>query len=334
MGEIYYKTEKGQLYLGDCLDYLKTLKDNSVNLVITSPPYALLKKKSYGNEESSHYLDWFKPFAKEIYRVLADNGSFILNLGGAWNKGEPTRSIYNFKLLIMLVEEFGFYLAQDLYYWNPSKLPNPTVWTNVRKIRLKDSVEPVFWLSKSPFPKASNQRVLQPYSKSMSRVLKGEAELGGVGKKPSGHTVTTKFLNKHKGSLFPNLLAISNADANSIYFKYCKEHSLSPHPARFPKEFPEFFIRLCTDEGDLVVDPFSGSATTGEAAEKLNRRWCCCDTVEEYLQGAVGRFNHNYKFESSQIAYSVYKPGYLWDSIPKDRLDPNGGSNTKRNLEE
>lgn len=324
MDNVYFRTQKGELYWGDCLNYLKTLKDGTVNLVITSPPYALIKKKKYGNEESNEYLKWFKPFAKEIYRVLADNGSFVLNIGGTWNKGEPTRSLYHFKILIMLCEEFGFYLAQEMYYWNPSKLPNPAEWCTIRKIRVKDSIEPVWWLSKTPYPKASNQRVLQPYSKSMSNLF----ENGYVAKlRPSGHNISNNFSTKHSGSIPPNLLALPNTESNSFYMKYCTDHNLPIHPARFPGALPEYFIRMCTDENDLVVDPFGGSCVTGEIAEKLNRRWCCCDTVEEYLAGAVGRFSpfNELQLESSETSYCVYKPGYMWDSIPTETLDQNGG---------
>ena len=109
--------------------------------------------------------------------------------------------------------------------------------------------------------------------------------------------------------------------------KYCIDNDLPIHPARFPSALPEYFIRMCTDENDLVVDPFGGSCVTGEVAEKLNRRWCCCDTVEDYLKGAIGRFSgeNTMQLESSITPYSIYKPGYLWDSIPSDHLDPQGG---------
>ena len=325
MGRIYFETNKGAIYLGNCLDYLRTLEDGSVNLVVTSPPYALIKKKQYGNETSNEYLEWFRPFADEIFRVLADNGSFVLNIGGAWNKGEPTRSLYHFKILIMLREECGFHLAQEMYYWNPSKLPNPAEWCTIRKIRVKDSIEPVWWLSKTPYPKASNQRVLQPYSKSMNSLFENgyDAKL-----RPSGHNISDKFMIKHKGSIPPNLLALPNTDSNSFYMKYCTENNLPIHPARFPGALPEYFIRMCTDENDLVVDPFGGSWITGEMAEKLNRRWCCCDTMEDYVKGAIGRFsNENItQLESVVTPYCVYKPGYLWDTVPEDVLDPSGGS--------
>ena len=324
MGRVYYNTDKGIIYLGDSLEYLKALKNESVDLVVTSPPYALIKKKKYGNENSNDYLSWFRPFAIEIFRVLKESGSFVLNIGGAWNKGEPTRSLYHFKILIMLCEECGFHLAQEFYYWNPSKLPNPAEWCTIRKIRVKDSIEPIWWLSKSAFPKASNQRVLQPYSKSMTDLFENgyDAKL-----RPSGHNISDKFMTKHQGSIPPNLIALPNTESNSYYMKYCIDNGFPIHPARFPSALPEYFIRMCTDVNDVVIDPFGGSCVTGEVAEKLNRRWCCCDIVEDYLKGALGRFfsDNALQLDSTAVPYSVYKPGYLWNTIPKDKLDPQGG---------
>lgn len=322
--EIYYKTSRGEIIFGDCLEYMKTLKDNSVNLIVTSPPYALVKKKKYGNENSDNYLEWFRPFAREFYRILADNGSFVLNIGGAWKKGEPTRSLYHFKILIMLCEEYGFHLAQEMYFWNPSKLPNPAEWCTIRKIRVKDSIEPIWWLSKTPYPKASNQRVLQPYSKSMTNLLTNgyKAKL-----RPSGHNISEKFMIPHHGSIPPNILALPNTESNSYYLRYCTENNITPHPARFPSTLPEYYIRMCTDQEDMVLDPFGGSCVTGEVAERLGRKWACCDTVEEYLKGAVGRFTQDNvsMMESVEISYPLYRPGYLWDQIPKEKLDSDGG---------
>ena len=228
----------------------------------------------------------------------------------------------------MLCEEYGFHLAQELYFWNPSKLPNPAEWCTIRKIRLKDSVEPVWWLSKTPYPKASNQRVLQPYSKSMTNLLSNgyKAKL-----RPSGHNISNNFMTPHKGSIPPNVLALPNTESNSHYLHYCMEHNLPPHPARFPSTLPEYFIRMCTDKNDVVMDPFGGSCVTGEVAERLERQWVCCDTVEEYLKGAIGRFTQEKPavMESIEMAYSIFKPGYLWNKIPDDTLDSHGGKYKK-----
>ena len=121
----FYRTTAGAAYLGDSRDTLKALSDSSVNLVFTSPPYALHFKKEYGNVSKADYVEWFLPFAREIRRVLTDDGSFVLNIGGSWNPGSPTRSLYHYKLMIALVEELGFHLAQECYWYNPAKMPVP-----------------------------------------------------------------------------------------------------------------------------------------------------------------------------------------------------------------
>ena len=112
----YFSSRYGSAYLGDSLELLRALPSGSVNLVVTSPPYALHFKKAYGNETKDRYIEWFLPFAREIFRVLPDDGSFVLNIGGSYNKGTPTRSLYHFKLLIALVDEIGFHLAQECFW--------------------------------------------------------------------------------------------------------------------------------------------------------------------------------------------------------------------------
>src|SRR5947207_3484222 len=109
--EPFHETSLGKAYLADALLFLPSLPDGSVNLVMTSPPYALHFKKEYGNASKQDYLGWFLPFAKEVFRVLREDGSFVLNIGGSYNAGNPTRSIYHFKLLVALVEDVKFQLA-------------------------------------------------------------------------------------------------------------------------------------------------------------------------------------------------------------------------------
>jgi DNA modification methylase len=120
MGYVYYSTELGRMIHGDSLAGMRELEDASVDLVVTSPPFALLTKKEFGNVESEGYLQWFAPFAVEIRRILKPNGSFVIDIGGTWKRGLPVRDLYHFKLLIMLCEELGFYLAQEFYWWNPA----------------------------------------------------------------------------------------------------------------------------------------------------------------------------------------------------------------------
>lgn len=297
--EPYFTSRLGAAYLGDSLELLKSLPTSSVNLVVTSPPYALHFKKEYGNEHKDKYVDWFLPFAKEILRVLTDDGSFVLNIGGSYNKGTPTRSIYHFKLLVALVEEVGFHLAQECFWYNPAKMPVPAEWVTVRRIRVRDSVEYVWWLSKTPHPKASNLKVLKEYSEDMIRLNRNGVR-GTT--RPSGHVIRKSFDKIDAGGSIPSnvtesefdipetMMKMGNNAANDSYTRRCKEAGMKIHPARFPSTLPKFFIKLLTDPSDIVVDPFAGSLTTGAVAEELDRRWITGEAIEEYVRAGVFRF--------------------------------------------
>lgn len=295
----YFESRLGAAYLGDSLQLLQALPSNSVNLVLTSPPYALHFKKAYGNQHKEHYVEWFLPFAKEIQRVLTEDGSFVLNIGGSYNPGIPTRSVYHFKLLIALVEEIGLHLAQECFWYNPAKMPVPAEWVTVRRVRIRDSVEYVWWLSKTPHPKASNRNVLKEYSEDMIRLNRNGVR-GTV--RPSGHVIRSSFDKIHAGGSIPpnvteaefdapeSMLKMGNNAANDLYTRRCKEQSFKIHPARFPAVLPKFFIKLLTDRNDLTVDPFAGSLTAGFVAEELGRRWVAGESVQEYLEAGKFRF--------------------------------------------
>lgn len=295
--EPFYSTELGAAYLGDSVQVLGKLPENSVNLVLTSPPYALHFKKEYGNVSKGEYVAWMLPFARQIHRVLTEDGSFVLNIGGSYNKGLPTRSVYHFRLLLALIDEVGFHLAQECFWYNPAKMPMPAEWVTVRRVRVKDAVEYVWWFSKTPHPKANNRTVLKPYSADMIRLNRR-----GVRRavRPSGHNIKTSFDKVDAGGAIPgnvieqglpsDMLTFGNNAANDQYTKRCKEAGIKIHPARFPAALPEFFIKLLTDEHDVVVDPFAGSNTTGAVAEELGRRWIGAEVVEEYLEASKFRF--------------------------------------------
>lgn len=326
----FHKTTLGQVLHGDSRGVLGAYGDGSVDLIMTSPPFGLVRKKDYGNVEANEYVDWFKPFAADFHRILKDDGSLVIDIGGAWNKGYPTRNLYHFKLLIMLCEDIGFHLAQEFYWWNPSKLPTPAEWVTVRRIRVKDAINTVWWLSKTPWPKASNRRVLQPYSQSMEELLtKGYR----AKKRPSGHDISEKFSTNNGAAIPPNLIAIPNTESNSFYMRYCEENGFKPHPARYPAELPEYFIRMLTDPNDLVVDPFAGSCVTGEVCERTKRRWVCIELLEEYCETAIGRFIRN-PLETAKPAakpkdpsnyYRVPRPGVMWKDNHAEELAKDGG---------
>ncbi|MGH9461941.1 MAG: DNA-methyltransferase [Vicinamibacteria bacterium] len=281
-----YKTAWGAAYCGNSVELLSSLPKESIDLVFTSPPYALHFKKEYGNVDKNEYVDWFRPFGEQIFRVLKPTGSFVLNIGGSYNAGSPTRSLYHFRVLLMLCDDVGFHLAQECFWYNPAKLPSPAEWVNVRRMRVKDSVEYIWWLSKDPNPKADNSKVLAEYSADMKRLLvKGYR----AKERPSGHKITDKFADRG-GSIPSNVVIRGNNESNSDYIKLCAEQGFKPHPARFPAALPEFFIQFLTDQEDLVVDPFAGSNTTGAVADRLRRRWLAFELETKYVEASRLRF--------------------------------------------
>jgi len=324
----YHQTRRGTIFLGDSLEVLEqVVKPCSVDLIMTSPPFGLVRKKEYGNVDADRYVEWFTPFGKMFHRMLKPNGSLVIDIGGSWVRGQPTRSLYHYELMIMLCRECGFHLAQEFFWWNPSKLPTPAEWVTVRRIRVKDAVNCVWWLSPTPWPRASNRRVLVPYSDSMQELLKNGYR---AKRRPSGHDISEKFSVDNNASIPPNLIAVAHTESNSAYLEYCKTQGIRPHPARFPAELPEYFVRMLTDSGDLVVDPFAGSCVTGEVAERLGRRWICVELVDEYLRGAMGRFtsrkrNVDRKGGNGTLSYRLPHPAACWDESADAPLPEDGG---------
>jgi site-specific DNA-methyltransferase (cytosine-N4-specific) len=285
--EPLYETRLGKAYCADSLEFMRSLKKGSVDLVLTSPPYALHFKKEYGNADQADYIAWFLPFAEQIKRILKEDGSFVLNVGGAWTPGAPLRSLYHYRLLLALCDEIGFHLCQEFFWYNPAKMPAPAEWVNVRRIRVKDSVEYIFWLSATPHPQADNTQVLNEYSADMKRLIKR-----GVKKtvRPSGHNITDKFATDKGGSIPSNLIECGNNESNSFYIKESKRRGHKIHPARFPAALPEFFIKFLTAPSDTVLDPFAGSNTTGRVAESLGRKWIAVEQSLEYAEDSQLRF--------------------------------------------
>jgi DNA modification methylase len=323
----YYQTKLGAAYLGNSLELITDIPAESIDLICTSPPFALVRKKEYGNVDADKYVEWFQDFAVQFHRILKPTGSLVIDIGGSWLKGMPVRSLYHFELVIALCKAkekggLGFYLAQELYWYNPAKLPTPAEWVTIRRERVKDAVNTVWWLSKSPHPQANNRRVLKPYSKSMKNLLKNGYQ---PKVRPSGHDISDKFGHDRGGAIPPNIIdgrgntdrseigqptllqeivsedliqavnviSASNTTSNDYYQNRCKAEGIKPHPARFPQALPEFVINLCTEPGDIVLDPFAGSNMTGRVAETLQRRWLAFEIDEDYLKSSKLRFEDN-----------------------------------------
>ena len=309
-----YVTPFGRACCGDAFDLLHGLDDDSVNLVITSPPFALQRKKEYGNESQDQYVGWLERFAKLVFQKLRPDGSFVLDLGGSYQAGIPSRSLYNFRIPIAFCDKIGFHLAEDFYWFNPSKLPSPIEWVNKRKIRVKDSVNTVWWFSKTAWPKANVSRVLVEYSPRMKKLLENPSAFYSAKKRPSGHDIGMGFGKDNGGAIPSNLLQIPNSESNGTYLRGCKVTDTKQHPARFPAKLPEFFIRFLTDPGDLIVDIFAGSNTTGQVAQAEGRKWLAFEMEREYLASSVFRFMPDDSSpDQLRKAYEAIKSGNMVD---------------------
>jgi site-specific DNA-methyltransferase (cytosine-N4-specific) len=285
-----YRTQLGAAYHGDSIELLPQLPDSSINLVITSPPFALQREKEYGNRTQDDYIGWLEQFARIVRQKLRDDGSFVLDLGGAYRKGVPVRSLYNFRVLLRFCDEVGFHLAEDFYWHNSSKLPSPIEWVNKRKLRAKDSVNTVWWFSKTEHPKADISKVLTEYSNRMKKLLQDPAGFYTPKKRPSGHDIGKAFGKDNGGAIPSNLLQIPNTESNGTYLSACKDLNIKQHPARFPAKLPEFFIRFLSEPGDIILDIFAGSNTVGYVAENEGRKWLAFEERMEYLAPSAFRF--------------------------------------------
>jgi DNA modification methylase len=305
----------GRMYCGDSLELLQaypiTRRRGRVNLIFTSPPFPLNRKKRYGNLHGTEYVEWLASFAPLLRDYLAEDGSVVIELGNGWDKGRPTMSTLPLEALLAFKERGDFYLCQEFIAYNPARLPSPAQWVNVERCRVKDAMTRLWWLSAVPRPKADNRRVLAGYSDSMRKLLSRGTY--NAGPRPSQHRIGERsFLADHGGAIPSNLLipaieellpdfvdaipqlhgllSISNTKSTDDYIQHCRDEDIEPHPARMPRKLADFFIEYLTDPGDLVLDPFAGSNTTGFAAESLGRRWLSFERDETYASASAIRF--------------------------------------------
>jgi len=216
---------QGAAYAGDSRNLLDQISESPIDLVVTSPPFGLRKEKQYGNKSPEEYIDWFLEFATKVYQVLEDDGSFVIDIGGGWQKRKPLRSHYHFDLLSALTAEDGklakeigdsFNLAQDFYWYNPSKLPTPAQWVTIERIRVKDAVNHVWWLSKGTArDKPDNRRVLKEYSDAQKQLIENGYK---AKERPSEHDLSDKFDQPTEdGAIRPNFVNTIDEATPSIH---------------------------------------------------------------------------------------------------------------------
>jgi DNA modification methylase len=312
--KIKFKTKLGKYYLGDSKELLdsklgKELK-GKVQLIITSPPFPLNNKKSYGNLNGREYKKWFSDLAPVFSHLLKEDGSVVIELGNAWEKNRPVQSLLHLESFIAFAKnkKANLSLCQQFVCYNPSRLPSPAQWVTVNHIRATDSYTHVWWFGKTDRPKADTKKVLRPYSDSMKSLLKRQSY--NSGKRPSEHNISKSgFLVDNGGSIpqnffelesldqkrevrLPNAFSFSNTKSNDSFLRACRENGITPHPARMPEGLISFFVQFLTSPGDIILDPFAGSNTTGFVAEKLKRKWIGVEINESYIPQAQLRFGH------------------------------------------
>ena len=293
MPKVAYTTDLGRAYRSTIEDFLQSRQARSiagqVDLILTSPPFPLASPKAYGNRREDEYIDWISETCAEMKRLLSPRGSLVVEIGNAWESGSPSMSTATVRALLAIADKGDFKVSQQFICNNPARLPSPAQWVTVKRIRVKDSFTHVWWYSASAQAKADNRKVLVEYSPAMKKLL--QRKTYNTKSRPSDHDIGEKsFLTDNGGAIPSSVLQFSNTAVSKQYRDWCQEHGVRLHPARMPDDLADFFIRLTTDEGDLVLDPFAGSQTTGAVAERLGRRWIGIEPDSDYLWGSVGRF--------------------------------------------
>ena len=251
---------------GDCLDVMKDIPDNSIDLVITSPPYAQRREGTYGGVNENEYVEWFLPIAAEIRRLIKPSGSFFLNIKPHTKNGE--RSLYVFDLICSIKRGLDLFFV-DEFCWTK----NP--FMGGYKGRFKNAFEPVYHFTKSHprsivfNPIACGTPTKEESTKRAYRKQCGAPENG------SGMTgMNTQNMRHIKISRPSNVIA-----ANNVVNQFMPKKG---HPATYPEALVDFFIRSFTRDGHLVLDPFVGSGTTAIVAKKLGRDFIGIDSTEKY----------------------------------------------------
>jgi DNA modification methylase len=291
--ETGYQTDFGSMILSTAEDFfvsdMAEKARGNVQLILTSPPFPLIKKKRYGNLQGTDYREWIASLAPFVSKMLSQDGSVVIEIGNSWVRGSPTMSTVGIEALLDFKKAGNFQLCQQFIWHNPAKLPGPIQWVNIDRERVTDSFTNIWWLSNTDRPKADNKRVLRDYSRSMKRLL--ETGEYNAGRRPSQHKIGDKSFSKNNGGAIPsNVLSISNTSAADAYNRYCRDRGIRPHPARMPAGVAGFFIDMLTDEGDTVLDPFAGSNMTGAVAESKARKWLSVEPDVEHVVGSRGRF--------------------------------------------
>jgi hypothetical protein len=289
-----YQTKWGKMYHGkaEALGEKKRLwrYKGKVRLILTSPPFPLNRKKRYGNLQGEEYKNWLADFAPIFKELLEPRGSIVMEVGNAWEPGEPVMSPLALESLLTFLKKGSFKLCEQFVCYNTAVLPGPTQWVNVKRIRVKNAYTQVWWMSPTAYPLANNRRVLTEYSDAMRNLLRRRKY--NPGRRWSEHVIgKTSFFKDNGGAIPSNVIEFTNTRSNDDYLNYCRDNGFKVHPARMAVNVAEFFVKFLSNPNELVLDPFAGSNVTGAVAERLGRRWISIEDKEEYIEASRGRFS-------------------------------------------
>jgi len=262
---------KNKIILGDCEQVLKSVPDNSIDLIFTSPPYADQRSATYGGIKPDKYVAWFMPKAKEFFRILKPEGSFVLNIKERVVDGE--RHTYVIELILEM-RKMGWLWTEE-YMWH-KKNSHPGKWPN----RFRDNWERLIHFTKKKNFKMYQEEVMVPVGDWAQSRLK---KLSETDKKRDNSRVGSGFGKNISNWVGRDMVFPSNV------LHMATECYNQQHSAVFPVALPEWFIKLFTQPGDLILDPFNGSGTTCVAASRLERNYLGIDVNQEYCELAVNR---------------------------------------------
>ena len=273
---------KTTIYQGDCLEKLKFMEDNSVDLIVTSPPYADQRKSTYGGISTKKYVDWFMPISAELFRVLKPTGTFILNIKEKVQNGE--RSTYVLELILEMRKQ-GWLWTEE-FIWH-KKNCYPGKWPN----RFRDAWERLLQFNKSRKFNMYQESVMVPtgdWAKTRLRKLSETDQIRDNSKVGSGF-----------GKNISNWVDREMAYPTNVLY-LATECNNKNHSAAFPSSLPEWFIKLFTKEGDVVLDPFMGSGTTNIVAQRMGRDSVGIEIQEQYYNMV--------KNTITELNYTLFEP--------------------------
>lgn len=265
-----------------------------IALCLSSPPYPLANARAYGSPSEKEYVDFICNALEPIVKNLVPGGSIALNVSNdIFLKNSPARSLYQERLVLALCDRLSLFKMDSVVWHNPSKPPGPVLYASIQRVHLNVAYEMVYIFTNNPkLYKADNRRVLEPHTENHKKLmLSGGEKRFSISADGAYIIKPGSYSNITDGRIPRNVLVRGHACADQRAYKArAREMGLPVHGAPFPRSVANFFINFLTDVGELVVDLFSGSNTTGKEAELLDRKWFTTECMLEYVLGSSTRF--------------------------------------------